>query len=65
MKALLQERIYFSGAEQLYRELEQLDPAFRANAKVIDWEYEEDITFNGNSTLHYRVTFEAELDVSS
>lgn len=64
VKAILRERLYFSSAEHLYRELEQLDPAFRAAAKVIEYDYEEEHTFSGELTRYSTLLLEAELDAS-
>jgi hypothetical protein len=62
-KGILRERIYFSGAESLYAELEALDPAFRRAAGIVDVDYEDVLTFSGGYR-QYTMILEAEIDVS-
>ena len=65
MKALLREHVSFGGAEDLFQQLSTMDPAFRAAATVVEYEYEVDSTYSGVTTRYSYLTFEAELDVSS
>lgn len=65
MKSLLREKLYFSGAESLYRELEALDPAFRRAAGIVELEHDIDMMIMGGQVDRYTMTLEAELDVSS
>lgn len=64
MKAKLEEVIYFSTAEDLLTQLNELDPAFRRAAFIVDSEWMDDVTFAGGSVRHWRLTLEAELDAS-
>jgi hypothetical protein len=63
VQPILREFIHFRDADELYKQLESLDPGFRRAAVVIDVDYDEEYTFKGFQR-YYSMTLEAKVDAS-